>query len=119
MKAKTFFLAVIIIFTCPGFIFSVESNQIDKKKCIYGAAIDKKIADYKGKLYLLDSEYKILSEIADDALCQIKYITEMKKTIIENMIIENIPLRTRAINEYIGRHLNENQELLESYSFSR
>ena len=118
MKRRAFFIAVIIIFTCPAFINTAESNQTDKKECIYRSAIEKKIADCKGKLYLLDSEYKILSEIAVDALCQIKYLNEMKNRIIENMITENIPLRTRCINEYIGRDLIENQGLVESYASS-
>ncbi len=52
--------------------------------------IDKTIAFYQARLYLKDSEFRILSGIAKDAEKMITFIEDRKEDLISEMKLKNI-----------------------------
>ncbi len=93
MFKQTLFLTVLTVLTLmASMAYSDTIAEMHKKTAIYGSAIDQKIAFYQSRLYLLDSEYTILSEIGRDASAKITYLTQNRGKIITEMIACNAPL---------------------------
>ena len=109
MFRQTLFLTVLTVLTLMASVaYSDTSSEMHKKTVIYGSAIDQKIAFYQSRLYLLDSEYKILSEIGRDASAKTTYLTRNRGKIIEDMIAANAPLNCCKIKAFIGNCLCRN-----------
>lgn len=109
MFRQTLFLAVLAVLTLMASVaYSDTSSEIHKKTAIYGSAIDQKIAFYQSRLYLLDSEYKILSEIGRDASAKATYLTLNRGEIIKRMIAANTPLNCCKTRAFIGNCLCKN-----------
>jgi len=95
---KTFFIITLTIVT--GFILSTNAFASNKYEDSYGAKVDQMISFYQARLYLLDSEYKILSDIGDDALLMIEYLQERRGQLIEEMKEKGF-YRAEKIKNYI------------------
>ena len=63
--------------------------------------IDKTITFYQARLYLKDSEFKILSDIAKDAEKMITFLEDRKEQLVMEMKLKNIDLRTSKIKGFV------------------
>ena len=75
-------------------IYSYPDDIIEKK-------IDQLITFYRGRLYLKDSEFKILSDIADDAEKMISFLEAKKEPLIRELERNNIGLQPSKINGFV------------------
>jgi exopolysaccharide biosynthesis protein len=109
MIRQTLFLTVLAVLTLMVSVaYSDTSSEMNKKTAIYGSEIDQKIAFYQSRLYLLDSEYTILSEIGRDASAKTTYLIQNRGKIIKDMIAANAPLNCCKIKAFIGNCLCKN-----------
>lgn len=109
MFRQTLFLTVLTVLTLMVSVANSDtSSEMHKKTAIYGSAIDQKIAFYQARLYLLDSEYTILSEIGRDASVKTAYLTQNRGRLIKEMIAANAPLNCCKIKAFIGNCLFKN-----------
>ncbi len=63
--------------------------------------IDQVIIFYQARLYLKDSEFKILSDIAKDAEKIISFLEDRKKQLVTEMKLKNIDLRISKIKGFV------------------
>ncbi len=68
---------------------------------IHEKKIDLLINFYRGRLYLKDSEFKILSDIADDAEKIISFLEDNKELLIRKLKRKNMGLKTSKINGFV------------------
>lgn len=63
--------------------------------------INQIIIFYQARLYLMDSELKILSDIAKDAEKIITFLEDRKKQLVIEMELKNIDLKTSKIKGFV------------------
>jgi len=80
---KTFLIITLTIVT--GLIFSSNAFASNKYDDIYGSKVDQMISFYQARMHLLDSDYKILSDIGEDAVMMINYLQDRREQLIEEM----------------------------------
>jgi len=80
---KTFLIITLSI--VMGFSISSNAFSSDKYEDIYGSKIDQMISFYQARLHLLDSEFKILSDIGHDAFKMIDYLQGRREQLVEEM----------------------------------
>ncbi len=97
-------------------IFADDSAEIQKREAIYGSAIDRQIAFYQARLYLMDSEYTILSEIGGNAATRISYLTAKKEDMIQEMIAAKSPLRNNKMQAFISFSFHKDKGTADAYS---
>jgi hypothetical protein len=68
-----------------GFIYSSTAFANHKTDFVYNSKIDQTVSFYKARLYLTDSEYKILSDIGQDAQKMINFIQINREQLIKEM----------------------------------
>jgi len=68
---------------------------------IHEMKIDQLINFYRGRLYLKDSEFKILSDIADDAEKMLSFLEDKKELLIRELNRENMGLKPSKINGFV------------------
>lgn len=68
---------------------------------IHEKKIDQLINFYRGRLYLKDSEFKILSDIADDAEKMISFMEDKKELLIRELKLKNMGLKPSKINGFV------------------
>jgi len=104
MMNRNIFITICIgiIMAIPGVVWSDAHTETEKKHCIYNAAIDQQIAFYQARLYLLDSEYRILSEIGRDAAARIAYLRKNKNRMVNDMVNLGVNMKTKRINCHIN-----------------
>jgi len=76
--------------------FSAETSE-----SIYRSKIDQMISFYQERLYLLDSEYTILSDIAKDASKMITYLQTRKDRLVQEMKDNKIDFSPAKMNSYL------------------
>lgn len=103
MKNSLIIIAAIIF----GLVFLPNVFAADKSECIYGSKIDQAISFYQARLYLIDSEYKILSDIGKDAREKINYLYQNKQQLVRGMQDKKIGFRVAKINGYVNKRLRD------------
>jgi len=68
---------------------------------IHEEKIDQLINFYRGRLYLKNSEFKILSDIADDAKKTISFLEDKKELLIRELKQKNMDLKPSKINGFV------------------
>ncbi len=68
---------------------------------IHEKKIDLLINFYRGRLYLKDSEFKILSDIADDAEKMVSFLEDKKELLIRELKRKNMGLKLSKINGFV------------------
>ena len=95
-----FFSLITLSIVLGIFTFS-NALAIDKSDCVYGSKINQMISFYQGRLYLVDSEYTILSDIAKDAEKMINYLQERKEQLVKEMKEREVEFRSVKIRAYV------------------
>lgn len=106
MKKCVIILCMLII---SGAFFLPCAFAGEKADCIYKSKIDQTIAVYQGRLYLIDSEYTILSDIGKEAKDKINYLTRNKQQIIQEMKNTNVGFTSEKINGFICQKLRNSR----------
>ena len=102
MKGVTMrFYVNIILLVCLGFFVASNAMANDKSDYIYGSKIDQMISFYEGRLYLMDSEYKILSDIAKSAEKKISYLKNNRAQLISEMKAKDVNLNSFRIRTFV------------------
>lgn len=116
MRQIIFLAALAVLFSLTSAVFADDSAEIRKREAIYGAAIDQQIAFYQARLYLMDSEYTILSEIGRNAATRISYLTAKKEDMIQEMIAARSPLQSKKMQAFISFSFYKDEDTAEAYS---
>jgi hypothetical protein len=104
-----FFIVIAFFISIPGVYAK------DWAKCPYEAQINKLISFYQGRLYLLDSEYKILAEIAQDAESKVAFLQAQKAELISEMKLKGVIPKPKKITGYIAAHTHYIPNTAEAY----
>jgi len=94
-------LFIITLSVVIGLVSLSNAFAADKSECIYGSKIDQMISFYQSRLYLADSEYKILSDIGEDAVKMISYLQTDKNKLIQEMKDRKVKFSSARMNNYI------------------
>ena len=120
MKINILFIVVIWIFILVNFVWafevSVAQNPVKMKKVICGATIDSKVAFYQGRLYLDDSEFKILADIGYDAKRKISFLKAYRQHLIDEMVAKDIKLNRSSLHSFLGTKIHAINSTMETYS---
>ena len=92
---------IITMFVIMGIFSFSNAFATDKSDCIYKSKIDQTICFYQGRLYLIDSEYKILSDIGNDAQKMVNYLQERKEELVKEMKDKEVDFKSTIIRTYI------------------
>lgn len=97
-----------------------NNDTIDRMQdTVYGAQIDSKIAFYQKRLYLVDSEYKLLADIGKDAAKRIVFLKTNRQNLVEKMATENISFTRTSMDSFLGKEMhsaNLTTMFMEAYS---
>lgn len=96
-------LTTIILTIVTGFILSTTVSASSVHTDLHGAKIDQLVSFYQGRLYLLDSNYEILSGIGENALNMINFLQDKREQLIEGMKSKQV-YRAAKIKGYIMNH---------------
>ncbi len=94
-------LFIITLSVVIGLVSLSNAFAADKSECIYGSKIDQMISFYQSRLYLTDSEYKILSDIGKDAEKMIRYLQTDKDQLVREMKDMKVEFSSAQMNNYI------------------
>lgn len=92
------------------------SNSIQMQNIVYGATIDSKVSFYQKRIYLIDSEYKILADIGKDAVQKISFLKSYRQRLIDNMISKNVSFTSSNMNSFLGTKIHDIPESMAAYS---
>ena len=85
----------------------VKNNKAIKMQSnVYGAQIDSKVAFYQKRLYLVDSEYKLLADIGKDAVKRISYLKTNRANLVKKMIDSDVTFTRTKMDSFLGRAMN-------------
>ncbi len=96
---KTFFF--ITLFLIFGILSIPHAQDLVNSEGIYKNQIDQMISFYQARLYLKDSEFKILSDIARDAQRIILFLEDEKEELIMEMRFKKIDFRRAKMRGFI------------------
>ena len=99
-KLFVILVAVVLVLVCLQNVYAG-----DKSECIYGSKIDQTISFYQARLYLIDSEWEILSDIGKDARKRIDYLYKNKQQLVREMKDKKIGFRIAKMNSYVNGKL--------------
>jgi len=94
-------LFIITLFIVMGLVSMSTAFASDKSECVYRSKIDQMITFYQARLYLTDSEYKILSDIGKDAEKIISYLQKEKVQLVQEMKDRKVEFSSAKINRFI------------------
>ncbi len=94
-------LFIVTLSIVMGLVSLSTAFASDKSECIYRSKIEQKISFYQARLYLTDSEYKILSDIGKDATKIISYLQKEKDQLVQEMKDRKVELSAAKINRFI------------------
>ena len=92
---------VLIIFCVfIGFASFSAAASDNKTKTSYESEVSKLITFYEKQLFLIDSEYKILSDIGKDAQIRVAYLRAKKDNLVHEMRAQNIVKTPEKIKSF-------------------
>jgi len=92
------------------------SDSVKMQNIIYGATIDSKAAFYQKRIYLVDSEFKILADIGRDAVKKIGFLKAYRQNLINNMITKNVKFNKSSMDSFLGIRIHNISASMEAYS---
>ncbi len=94
-------ICIITISIVMGLVSLSNASAADKVKFMDKSKIEQMISFYQERLYLLDSEYSILSDIAKDASKMITYLQTRKDRLVQEMKDNKIDFSPAKMNSYL------------------
>ncbi len=91
-------------------------NPIIMQEVVLGGAVDSKVAFYQKRIYLVDSEFKILADIGKDAVAKIRFLTANRQNLINNMMSQDVQLTRTKLSAFLGNKMNSIGTTMEAYS---
>ncbi len=116
MKSSVTLLAIAILIMVATFDTSLAQSSANTQENAYGNTIDNKVAFYQNRIHLVDSEYKILSDLGKDAVQKVSFLKSYRKQLIANMVAKNITTDPSKMNSFLGTKINDIGTTLEAYS---
>jgi len=95
---------------------SLSDPSTKMQNIVYGATIDGKVSFYQKRIYLVDSEFKILADIGKDAVKKISFLKAYRQKLINNMISKNVKLTHTGMNSFLGTKIQNINTSMEAYS---
>jgi len=95
-------IIITTLFIVMGLALLSNAYAADKSESIYRSKVNQMINFYQARLYLIDSEYKILADIGKDAEKMINYLLEEKERLVQKMKNNDIELSSIKIKNYIS-----------------
>jgi hypothetical protein len=122
MKKWILITLMVCIPAAASFVRATENPSTDSAKMqniIYGATIDSKAAFYQKRIYLVDSEFKILADIGRDAVKKIEFLKAHRQSLIRNMIIKNVKFNKSSMDSFLGTRIHNISASMEAYSIEK
>lgn len=94
-------LVTITLTLVIGFVFSSTAFAMDKSECIYSSKINQMISFYQGRLYLTDSEFKILSDVGQDAQKMVNYLKANKDLLVREMLEKGLGFQSDKMRAFV------------------
>ncbi len=120
MKKWFILAAVVMMVAATSYVWAAEDlsrpNSIKMQNIIYGGTIDSKASFYQKRIYLVDSEFKILSDIGKDAVKKIAFLKAYRQKLIGNMVAKNVKLNTSSMDSFLGTKIHNISTSMEAYS---
>ena len=118
---KKWFLLTLMawIVAATSCVWAAEDLSIPSVKMqniIYGATIDSKVAFYQKRIYLVDSEFKILADIGRDAVKKIGFLKAHRQNLIHNMVAKNVKFNKSSMDSFLGTKIHNIKASMEAYS---
>ncbi len=120
MKKWFILAAVAMMVAATSYVWAAEdlsrSDSVKMQNIIYGATIDSKASFYQKRIYLVDSEFTILSDIGKDAVKKIAFLKAYRQKLIGNMVAKNVKLNTSSMDSFLGTKIHNISMSMEAYS---
>ena len=120
MKKIALFTVLIGLFIAAPAAWAVEvapaQNSIEMQELVFGGAIDSKVAFYQKRIYLADSEFKILADIGKDAIKTTRFLKSNRQEMIQHMMTQNVKLTNTGLNAFLGSKIRTIGTTMEAYS---
>ena len=104
-------LAMVGLFVAVPSIWAADSpalqNSVKMQEVIYGATIDSKIAFYQKRIYLVDCDCKILSDIGEDAVKKVSFLKGYRQQLIDHMVTKNVKLDRSSLHSFLGTKIHD------------
>lgn len=91
-------------------------NSVEMQTLVFGGAIDSKVAFYQKRIYLADSDFKILADIGKDAIKTTRFLKSNRQKMIHNMMTQNVKLTNTGLNAFLGSKMRTAGTTMEAYS---
>lgn len=89
-------LGICLCFFCLSGVYAGEQPEQ-----MYKSEINRQISFYESRLYLLDSEYTILSDIGKDAKKMLSYLYEKKNDLVNEMVKKELVNNPKKIRTFV------------------
>lgn len=97
---------ILIAMSIVFLFFSISDAAANEKPAnVYENKIDEIISFYQGRLYLIESEFTILSDIGKDARKRIDFLQSRKQFLISEMKAKNIKLTSSKIRTFVSSRM--------------
>lgn len=120
MKKIFILAAVAVMVAATSAVWAAEdlsqSNSTNMHNIIYGATIDSKASFYQKRIYLVDSEFKILSDIGRDAVQKVAFLKAYRQKLINGMVAKNVALNTSSMDSFLGTKIHKIATSMQAYS---
>ena len=120
MKATILFAIFVGLLIAASGAWAAEEtpgrNTVEMQELIFGGTIDTKVAFYQKRIYLADSEFKILADIGKDAIKKIGFLKTNRQKLINHMIAQNVRLKSSSLNAFLGSKMRTIGTTMEAYS---
>jgi hypothetical protein len=94
-------ISTVLFSTALWLITFSAAHAVEKHDCIYASKIDQTISFYQGRLYLVDSEHKILSDVGKDAIKMINCLEGQKESLVTEMKKRKIDFSSQKMRAYV------------------
>ena len=108
----------ILALLISGVAWAQAPFQTDKQMQMlaYGSVIDQKAAFYQKRIYLADSEYKILADIGKDAIQRVSFLKANRQQLVRQMMADNVKLKKSSLDAFMVAHMGQVRTTMEAYS---
>ncbi len=98
---------IIFYWVIIAVVFIATAHADNNSKITYENQISKLISFYQSQLFLIDSEYTILSDIGKDAKAKIDYLKSNKENMILEMKAKKVILTPAKIKSFAAQKVHK------------
>lgn len=98
-------LIITTLLIAMGFVCISTASAAETSDSVYRTKIEQMIAFYQARLYLIDSEYKVLSDIGEDARRRINYLQGQTEQLVQDLKDNAVESNSINIKKYLVKKM--------------